>query len=103
MPVFLASLLGGLVSATGTFVGRALISLGISYVVYRGIEAGMEAFKAKAFAALGGVSAFPVAADLAGVLQIGTCLNILFSAYLTKLVLSGMSASGSLTKMVVKS
>lgn len=102
MPVFLASLLGGLVSATGSFVGRALISLGISYVVYQGVDAGLEAFKVKAFGALSAMNGYTVVVELAGVLQVGTCLNILFSAYVTKLLVSGMT-NGSLRKMVLRS
>ncbi|WP_439462631.1 DUF2523 family protein [Roseateles sp. NT4] len=41
MPLFLGALIGALISAAGTLVGRVLLSLGIGYASYSGIDAGL--------------------------------------------------------------
>ena len=43
MPVFIAALIGGLVSAAGSLVGRVLVSLGIGYVVFSGLDVSTQA------------------------------------------------------------
>lgn len=97
MPVFIAALIGGLVSAAGSFVGRVLIALGIGFVTFTGVDIALEALKAQAFA---GLAALPVAGIL-GTLKIGTGLNIVFSAITARLVLNGLT-SGTIKRMVYK-
>ncbi|MGM9480323.1 DUF2523 family protein [Roseateles sp. NT4] len=41
VPLFLGALIGALISAAGTLVGRVLLSLGIGYASYSGIDAGL--------------------------------------------------------------
>jgi len=99
MPLFLAALLGALIQGAGTLVGKVLISLGIGYVAYTGIDIMLTAAKDQFIADVGGLGTTVV--QLAGVLQIGTCINILASAFLARLVVKGLT-DGKLTSMVTK-
>jgi hypothetical protein len=99
MPTLIASLIGGLITASGTLVGRVLVSLGIGYVAFTGIGAMMDSVKVDVLGAIG--SQGPLVASLAGVLQIGTCVNIIMSAITIKLSLMGLT-SGTLTRMIQK-
>jgi len=99
MPVFIAALIGALVSAAGTIVGKVLISLGIGYVAYTGMDVSITWVRDQALANLSGLGADIV--NMAGVLRIGSAINILTSAMLARLTLNGLT-SGVLKKMVVK-
>jgi hypothetical protein len=99
MPVIIAMLVGGLVQAAGSFVGRALIALGIGYVAYTGIDTALAAFKALAVSNAGGLPAS--IAGMLGVLKIGTGINIIFSALTARLVLNGLT-SGTIKRLVFK-
>jgi Protein of unknown function (DUF2523) len=99
MPVFLAALIGGLVSACGTLVGRVLVSLGFSYVAFTGVNASIDWVRAEFLA---GVSGLPGAAiGIMGLLKVGTCVSMLLSAVATRLLLAGLT-SGTLKRMVLK-
>lgn len=101
MPVFIAALLGALVSAAGTIVGRVLISLGLGYVVFEGLEASVDWAKAYVIAKISAEGAQTLAA--AGALKVGVCINIIFSAITMRLILGGMQSGGVLRKLVHKS
>ena len=100
MPVFIAAMLGGLVQACGTLVGRVLVSLGIGYVTYTGASASLDWAKSYVLQRMAGLPADLV--QILGLLQVGTCLNIVFSAHAAILVVKSMSAGGRITKMVQK-
>lgn len=99
MPLFLAALLGGLVQAAGSFVGRALIALGIGYVSYTGINALLGWIKSQVISYLVGAPATVVA--IMGLLKIDVALSIIFSAFAARLVLQGLT-SDKVTRMVIK-
>jgi archaellum component FlaF (FlaF/FlaG flagellin family) len=99
VPLLIQALLGGLIQAAGTLVGKVLLSLGIVYVSYTGINTFFDTAKQTLFSNI--AQQAPVAVQLAGVLQIGTCVNILVSAALAKLVMMGLT-NGSLTRMITK-
>lgn len=99
MPLLVSALLGGLIQVAGTLVGRVLLSLGIGYVTFNGIEALMTAVKTDVIAAIGAQGA--VVSSLAGVLQVGTCVNIMMSAIAVKLAMAGLT-SGAITRLVYK-
>ena len=99
MPLLMAALWGALISMAGTLVGRVLISLGIGYVVYSGVDASIAWAKAQWLASLTGVPAAAVA--FAGMLKVGVCVSMLLSALTARMVLQGMT-SGAVTKMVTK-
>ncbi|MDB5802715.1 MAG: hypothetical protein JWN73_37 [Betaproteobacteria bacterium] len=98
MPVLIAMLIGGLVSAASHIVGRVLLALGLSYVTYRGIDTLMTFLKTGVMTQLGGMG--PDIIQLLGVLQVGTCVNIIASAFAARLALAGLT-SGALTSFVL--
>jgi hypothetical protein len=99
MPVFLAALIGGLVSAVGSITGRVLVALGIGFVAFTGIDTGLGELKALVVNSGNALPAQII--GMLGVLKVGTCINILFSALTARLVIQGLT-SGTLKRMVVK-
>lgn len=99
MPLFLASLIGALVQAAGTLVGKVLLSLGIGYVAFQGIDTSITWAKAAVLSNIGAAGAQTVAA--AGAMKVGTCISILTSALTARMTLNGLT-SGTLKKMVLK-
>jgi hypothetical protein len=102
VPLWIAALLGGLVQAVGTLVGRVLVSLGLGLVVYSGLDTSLSWLGAETMARLSSVSSLgSTAVALLGVLQVGTCVNILLSALSVRLVLRGLT-SGTVKRWVHK-
>ena len=102
MQIFLAALFGGFLQVAGSLVGRVLLSLGIGYVTFTGVDLALTAVRDMAFAQLdASSSAMPVVRQFLGVFQVGTCFNIIFSAYSARLVLNGLTG-GSIKRMVTK-
>ena len=99
MPFFLSALLGGLINIAGTIVGRVLVALGVSAVTYTGLSTTLDWLKAQAFPRLDTLPSNII--GLLGVLQVGTCISILASAYLVRMTLAGLT-SGSFKKLVTK-
>ncbi|SPD67820.1 conserved protein of unknown function (plasmid) [Cupriavidus taiwanensis] len=99
MPVFLLSLLGGLVSIAASMVGRVLIALGIGYVTYSGISVLLDTLKAQVVSRLSGASVEFV--QVMSLVKIDVCVSILFSAMTARLLLQGLT-SDKITKMVIK-
>ena len=99
MPVFIAALLGGLIEAAGTLVGRVLLSLGIGYVSYTALDTGFEAIKTQVSSAFGGLAAQSLAVLSAA--QVGSAIAIVFSAIAARMVLDGITG-GTLKRMVTK-
>lgn len=99
MPIFLAALLGGLVSAAGSVVGRVLIALGIGYVTYSGLNVLFGWIKDAVFVHLVGLN--PTVLGILGTLQVDVAINILFSAIAARFVVAGITG-GSVTRMVIK-
>lgn len=99
MPVIIASLIGGLIQAAGTLVGRVLLSLGFGYVIFSGLETSIQWAISQA---LSGVSGLPAtAAQVAGALRIPQILSVIGSAITLRLTFVGMTG-GALKKMVQK-
>lgn len=89
MPVFLASLLGGLISISGSIAGRVLLALGISVLTYTGTNAALDFLKVQALASF---SALPVqVVGLLAVMKVGQCISIVFSAIVARQVQQGLS------------
>ena len=99
MPLFLAALLGGLVQAASSIVGRVLIALGIGYVSYTGINALLTLIKSHVVSYLVGAPGTVVA--IMGLLKIDVAVSIIFSALAARLVLQGLT-SDKVTRMVIK-
>lgn len=99
MPFFIAALWGALIPMLGSFVGRILVSLGIGYVTYTGIDTAIT-FAKNAF--LSGLSGLPAnAVAMAGVLKIGVCVSMLLSAVTARFVMQGLVA-GAVKRQVLK-
>lgn len=99
MPLlFLSSLIGALASAMGSFVGRAVLALGIGTVTYTGISVSLNAMKSNL---IGSVNSLPVdVLNLMGYLWVDKALTIIFSA--VSISLSMKLISGGIKKMVIK-
>ena len=99
MPLFIAALIGALVSAAGTIVGQVLISLGIGYVTFTGLDASLDWVKAQIISGVGGLPGQAVA--VLGACRVGVALSIVLSAIAARLLLDGLT-SGTVKKMVVR-
>ena len=99
MPLWVAAIIGGLIEAAGTLVGRVLVSLGIGYVTYTGFDASLAWMRNLVIAQLGWLP--PEAAGLASTMKIGVCCSIWMSAISVRLLLQGLT-SGSIRRMVGK-
>jgi len=99
MQALVAFIIGGLVQAAGTIVGKVLLSLGLGYAVYSGVDTSLAWAKAQFLAGLTGVPALAV--NVAGLLKVGVCVSLMISALTTRLVMGGLS-SGSIKRMVTK-
>lgn len=99
MPLFIGALIGAIISALGTLVGRVLVSLGIGYAVFSGVDASIawaRDFLISHISAIGGNFVAVVST-----MKIGVCVSMISSAYVMRLTIAGLS-SGVLKKMVVK-
>jgi hypothetical protein len=99
MPLFIAALWGALIPMLGSLVGRVLVSLGVGYVSYTGIDTGIAWAKAQFLTGMSGLPA--QAMGLASTMKVGVCVSMLLSALVARLVLQGLT-SGTITKMVTK-
>jgi len=99
MPIFLGALIGALISALGTLVGKILISLGIGYLVFSGVDTSIAWAKAYTISHISAAGGNVVL--VAGALRVGSCISILTSALTTRLIINGLT-SGTMRKMVVK-
>lgn len=99
MPLFVGALIGALVQAAGTLVGKVLLSLGIGYVVFTGLDTSLTWVRGTFFSTLTGLPAITL--GVAGLLKIGTAANIIISALSARLVLNGLTG-GALKRMMVR-
>jgi hypothetical protein len=90
MPVFLATLGGVLLNIAGSFALRVLVSLGISLVTYKGINTSLDWLKSQAISSIQGLNSDIL--GIIGVLQVGTCISIIFSAMTARLLITGFSS-----------
>jgi len=99
VPLFAAAIVGALIQIAGTLVGKVLLSLGIGYVTYTGVDTGISWAKAQVVANMSGLPAD--ALQIVGVLKVGTAISILSSALVARALLAGLT-SGSFKRMVIK-
>lgn len=95
------ALIGVLLRAIGWSVvplgWKLLRGLGFAAVSYVGIKTVLEFAKDYAFSQLASVPVEWI--QMMGLLKVDVCLNILFSSYIARAVLSGMDGSGSKTSV----
>lgn len=99
MPLFLAALLGGLVQATSSIVGRVLIALSISFVTYSGVQATIDYILGLIQSNTTGAGPFVVAA--LGLLQFDVAVGIISGAIAARLLIAGLG-SDTVKRMVTK-
>lgn len=99
MPVFLASLLGGLIQIAGTLAGRVLIALGISVATYSGMSSTLTWLKTQAVSSIAGLP--PEVVGMLSTMKVGQCLSIVFSAIVARQVQQGLTGD-TLKKWVLK-
>ena len=93
------SLLRWLISVAGTLAGLLLLSLGITYFSYVGLDGMVSAAKAHFFASIAALD--PVTVGILGVMKVGQAVTMVCSALVGRLTLSGLTSTG-LRKMVFK-
>jgi Protein of unknown function (DUF2523) len=96
MPFFVAALLGALIQA----VGKVLISLGMGYFVFTGIDVSITFARDFLLTKVSGLPTQAIAA--AGAMKVGVCISILTSALVARMTLQGLTG-GTLRRMVIKS
>lgn len=100
MPVFVAALLGGLVNIAGHLAGKVLLSLGFGAITYTGLTATLDYLKGQVLTAIGGLPAEVV--SMLAYMKVGVALSIIISAITVRMTLDGLSAGGSISKLVKK-
>ena len=99
LPVIAAAAIGGLISVTGTLVGRVLVALGVGVVTYTGVQAGIDSLLANLDSAIAGVPADIL--GLLGFMRVGEALNIIISAMSARMLLNGLQGD-TIKKWVLK-
>lgn len=88
MPALLLALGSMLLQLVGSIAGRALIGLGIGVATYTGMSTTMGWLKTQAVSALLGLG--PEVVSMLGILKVGQCISIIFSAMLARAVINGV-------------
>lgn len=99
MQLLVGALIGGLLQVLGTLVGRILVSLGIGYAVFSGVDTSItyaRDFFLLRVSAMGGN-----AVSVASSLKVGVCVSIITSALTTRLLLNGLTG-GTLKRFTLK-
>jgi hypothetical protein len=96
--MFVAALLGGLVNIAGTLAGRVLLALGFASVTYGGLSATLTWLKSQAVSSFQGLPAGVM--GMLSAMKVGESLSIIVSALAARMLLEGLSAGGSISKLV---
>ena len=99
LPVIAAALVGGLISVTGTIVGRVLVALGVGVVTYMGVQVGIDSLLSNLDSAIHGVPADIL--GLLGFMRVGEAMNIVISAMSARMLLNGLQGD-TIKKWVLK-
>lgn len=88
MPAILLALGSLLLQLVGSMAGRALVALGIGVVTYTGMNTTIGWLKSQAVTAFLGLG--PEVVGILGMLKVGQCINIIFSAMLARALINGV-------------
>ncbi|WP_382155138.1 DUF2523 domain-containing protein [Hydrogenophaga sp. ANAO-22] len=91
-------IVAGLASGVGQIVAKTLVTLGIGYVSYTGLDALITLNEAQILTLIQTLP--PTAVQLLGVLKVGTCIRIVFSALMMRATLFGLN-EGVIKRMQV--
>lgn len=98
LAAFVPALVGALAGAMASFVGRAIIALGIGVITYKGVGLVVDTLKANVTSSLNGLPADMI--GLLGYLWVDKGITVIFSAIATSL--SVKLIAGSYKKMSFK-
>lgn len=96
--LFLPALIGALVAAVGSIVGRAIIAAGVGFVTYTGIGIALASMKNFVMSSLTGIPGD--AAGILGYLGFDRAVMIIFSAVTASMALRAVG--NSVKKVVLK-
>lgn len=99
MPLIM-SLLGGLTTICGSLVGRVLLALGMSFVTFKGTQAGIDFILVQIKTNMGAMPRDMV--NFFAWLWIDKAISMIFSAHAAA-VLIRTAGAGSITKLITKS
>ena len=99
MQFLIPVIVGALITAASTIVGRVLIALGIGLVTYTGISASLNIFKSYFISYVG--SAGYGLSGIAGVLKLDICLSMIIATGLAKMTIKG-ATNGSMIRFTLK-
>ena len=91
-------IVAGLASGVGQIVAKTLVTLGVGYVTYTGLDALIDLNEGQIITLIQTLP--PTAQQLLGVLKVGTCIRIVFSALVMRATLFGMN-EGVIKRMQV--
>lgn len=92
------AIVAGLASGAVQIVLKVLFGLGFGYLTFTGIDTLVTMNKDQILSIMNGMP--PLARDLAGVLKIGTCVNIMASALVMRMTIYGLD-QGVIKRMQV--
>lgn len=99
MPLLVAALIGGLVQAAFSMVGRVLIALGFSIVTWTALDTSLDWIKAQIAGSMSGLPAQALA--VFGAARVGSAVAIVLSAIAARMLFDGMTG-GTIKRMVLK-
>lgn len=99
MQIFIGALIGALIQVLGTLVGKILVSLGIGYAVFSGVDTSITYARDFFIAKVAAQGANAVA--VASALKVGVCISIITSAITTRLTINGLTG-GTLKRFTMK-
>lgn len=79
MPLIIAAILGGLLQIAASLVGRVLLSLALSFVVFSGINIGFDLLKTAVITNMQGMSSDLV--QILAFLWVDKAVSLILSAY----------------------
>jgi hypothetical protein len=92
------AIVAGLASGAAQITLKVLATLGFGYLTYVGVDMLVSQTSAQVFTLIGNFP--PLAKSLIGVLQIGTCMKVMFSAMVLRLSVMGLN-EGVIKRMQV--
>ena len=96
--LFIPALMGALAATMASFVGRAIIALGIGFVTYKGMDVMITTLRSGVIDSMKGL---PVAAlNFAAYLYVDKCLSMIMSA--VAIALSLRLVGGGVKRMIHK-
>ncbi len=103
VPVIASALGAGIVTALASYAGqialKVLATLGVGYFAFTGVT---ELFDSNYSGIMTSINSLPpLAIQLAGALQVGTCLKMIFSAIAIRMTLYGLN-EGVIKRMGVR-